>query len=204
MVPRLSSRPSINCFRGCDTSSLTASTTARIYVTPSPNSATGPWRSSNAPLTRSAFNCSPGDGSLNEPSLGSIETAVWPKISKLRSPAPKPGFTSPPCSSSLGDWLDHKTIYTDQIQPIQLRFGHLEAGRVVLDVPRGSPLLTRKIEQHWVSSAPGEPACRTRLHSKGDCCAAVEPRRIGLGRHRSARVPDLEADPHRLTRPGRG
>src|SRR5271165_2563595 len=54
-------------------------------------------------------------------SLGSIETAVWPKISKLRSPAPKPGFTSPPCSSSLGDWLDHKTIYTDQIQPIRLR-----------------------------------------------------------------------------------
>ena len=36
---------------------------------------TGPSKSSNAPLTRQAFNCSHGDGSSNEPSLGSIETA---------------------------------------------------------------------------------------------------------------------------------
>src|SRR5712664_3861812 len=35
-----------------------------------------PSKSSNAPLTRQAFNCSHGDGSSNEPSLGSIETAA--------------------------------------------------------------------------------------------------------------------------------
>ena len=33
--------------------------------------------------------------------LGSIETAAWPRISRLRSPVPKSGFTSPPCSCSL-------------------------------------------------------------------------------------------------------
>ncbi len=37
-------------------------------------------------------------GSSNEPWLGSIETAAWPRISRLRSPVPKSGFTSPPCS----------------------------------------------------------------------------------------------------------
>src|SRR5271169_2695818 len=57
----------------------------------------------NAPLTRPDFNCCHGDGSLNEPSLGSIETVAWQRISRLRSQAPKPGFTSPPCSCSLGD-----------------------------------------------------------------------------------------------------
>ena len=97
------SRPSTSCFPGCAIGSLTASITAPTCVTPSPNSATGPSRSSNAPPTRPAFNCSHGDGSSNEPSPGSIETAAWPRISRLRSPAPKPGFTSPPCSCSLGD-----------------------------------------------------------------------------------------------------
>ncbi len=79
---------------------------ARLVITcarPSSSSATGPSKSSNAPLTRQAFNCSHGDGSSNEPSLGSIETAAWPRISRLRSPAPKPGFTSPPYSCSSGD-----------------------------------------------------------------------------------------------------
>ena len=36
----------------------------------------------------------------NEPSLGSIETAAWQRISRLRVRTPKPGFTSPPCNSS--------------------------------------------------------------------------------------------------------
>jgi hypothetical protein len=35
---------------------------------------------SNASLTRPDFNCCHGDGSSNEPSLGSIETAAYPKI----------------------------------------------------------------------------------------------------------------------------
>jgi hypothetical protein len=56
------------------------STTAPICVTPSPNSASGLSRLSNAPLTRPDFNCCHGDGSSNERSLGSIETAVWPRI----------------------------------------------------------------------------------------------------------------------------
>ena len=76
MVPGLSSRPSTSCFPGCAISSPTASITAPICVTPSPNSASGPSRLSNAPLTRPDFNCCHGDGSSNEPSLGSIETAA--------------------------------------------------------------------------------------------------------------------------------
>ena len=47
-----------------------------ICVTRLPNSASGPSRLSNAPLTRPDFNCCHGDGSSNEPSLGSIETAA--------------------------------------------------------------------------------------------------------------------------------
>jgi len=46
---------------------------------------------------------------LNEPSLGSIATAAWQKISKHRLPAPRHGVTSPRCSSSPGDWFD---LYT--------------------------------------------------------------------------------------------
>ena len=103
----------------------TASTTAPICVTPSPNSATGPSRSSSAPLMLPAFNCCHAVGWSNEPSLGSIETAAWQRISRLRSRAPKPGFTSPPCSSSSGDWLDHNAIGQRKLQPMRLRFRHL-------------------------------------------------------------------------------
>ena len=85
---------------------------------PSLHSATGPSRSSNAPLTRPGFSCSRGDGSSNEPSPDSIETAASPKISRLRSPAPKPGYTSPPCRCSLGDWPDNNTIYTIKIRTL--------------------------------------------------------------------------------------
>ena len=83
--------------------SPTVSTTAPTCVKRSPNSASGPLRSSNAPLRPPAFSCCRADGSSNEPSLGSIETAAWQRISRRRSPAPKPGFTSPQCSCSYGD-----------------------------------------------------------------------------------------------------
>ena len=90
-------------FPGCATCSPTVSTTAPTCVKRSPNSASGPLRSSNAPLRPPAFSCCRADGSSNEPSLGSIETAAWQRISRRRSPAPKPGFTSPQCSCSYGD-----------------------------------------------------------------------------------------------------
>jgi hypothetical protein len=45
--------------------------------------------------------------------------------------APKPGFTSPPCSSSPGDWLYHNAICQLKLQPERLRFGHLE--KLVVD-----------------------------------------------------------------------
>ena len=64
------------------------------------NSATGPSRSSNAPLMLPAFSCCRDAGLSNEPSLGSIEIAAWQRISRRRSPAPKRGFTSPQCSCS--------------------------------------------------------------------------------------------------------
>src|SRR5271155_2076199 len=63
------------------------------------------------------FQLLPGDGWSNELWLGSIETAVWPKISRLRSPAPKPGFTSPPRSCSLGD-CPRSTTYTIKIRTL--------------------------------------------------------------------------------------
>src|SRR5204862_2235478 len=85
----------------------------------SPNSASGPSRLSNAPPTRPDFNSSHGDGSSNEPSLGSIETAAWPRISRLRSPAPKPGFTSPPCSCSSGDCPANSATYTIKIRTLK-------------------------------------------------------------------------------------
>ena len=122
-------RPSTSCFPGYAISSPTASTTAPTCMRHSPDSANGPSRSSNARLALLAFNCCRAAGSSNEPWLGSIETAAWPRISRLRSPAPKPGFTSPPCSSSFGDWLDHNAIYKDEIQPIRLRYGHLIADK---------------------------------------------------------------------------
>jgi transposase len=92
------------------------SITAPICATPSPNSVSGPSRLSNAPLTRPDFNFSHGDGSSNERSLGSIETAAWPRISRLRSPALKPGFTSHPSSCLSGDWPARNTTY-----PIKIR-----------------------------------------------------------------------------------
>ena len=66
----------------------------------SPNSASGPSRSSSAPLMLPAFSCCRDAGSSNEPWLGSIEIAAWQRISRRRSPAPKRGFTSPQCSCS--------------------------------------------------------------------------------------------------------
>ena len=88
------------------------------------NSAAGPSRSSSAPLRPPAFNYCPVDGWSNEPSPGSIETAAWQRTSRLRSRAPKPGFTSPPCSSSPGDWLYQNAICQLKLQPERLRFGH--------------------------------------------------------------------------------
>src|SRR6266404_1161827 len=76
MVPCWSLRPSTSCFPGCAISSPTVSTTAPTCPKLSPNSASGPSRSSNAPLTLSAFNCCRGAGSSNGPWLGSIATAA--------------------------------------------------------------------------------------------------------------------------------
>ena len=68
------------------------------WVTPSPSSATGPLRLSNARLTRLALSCCHAAGLSNERSLGSTETAAWQKISRRRFRAPKLGSTSPLCS----------------------------------------------------------------------------------------------------------
>jgi len=124
MVRCWSLRPSTSCFPGYAISSPTVSTMAPICVKLSPNSASGPSRSSNARLTLPAFNCCHAAGSSNEPWLGSIETAAWPRISRLRSRAPKRGFTSPLYSSLSGDWLDHYTTLYDILQPSRLRFRH--------------------------------------------------------------------------------
>src|SRR5439155_5213742 len=111
MVPCWSLRPSTSCFPGYAISSRTVTTTAPTCVTLSPNSASGPSRSSNAPLTLLAFNCCRAAGSSNEPWPGSIETAAWQRISKHRLRAPRRGSTSPLYSSSSGDWLDPYAMY---------------------------------------------------------------------------------------------
>src|SRR5437868_8160493 len=111
MGPCWSLRPSTSCFPGYAISSQTVSTTAPTCVTLSPNSASGPSRSSNAPLTLLAFNCCRAAGSSNEPWPGSIETAAWQRISKRRLRAPRRGSTSPLYSSSSGDWLDPYAMY---------------------------------------------------------------------------------------------
>ena len=54
-----------------------------------------------APLP--AFSCCRAAGSSNGPLPGSIETAAWQRISRRRSRARQPGFTSPRSSSSLDD-----------------------------------------------------------------------------------------------------
>src|SRR5271163_2154203 len=146
MVPGLSSRPSTSCFPGCAISSPTALTLAPTCAPPSLNSATGPSRSSNAPPTRLDFNCSHGDGSSNEPLLGSIETAAWQRTSRLRSRALRPGFTSPPCSYSLGDWLRNNTTYEIKIRTLsaQVCCPAREAGELAAGVTtrRGAPMVT--------------------------------------------------------------
>jgi len=98
MVRFWSSRRSTSSFRGCATSSPIVSITAPICATPSPSWAIGPSRSSNARLTQLASNCCRADGSSNGPSLGSIETAAWQRISRRRFRVPKRGSTSPLCS----------------------------------------------------------------------------------------------------------
>jgi transposase len=117
-------RPSTSCFPGYAISSPTVSTMAPTCVRHSPNSASGPSRSSNAPLTLPAFNCCRAAGSSNEPWLGSIETAAWPRISRLRSRAPKRGFTLPRYSSLSGDLPDQHTTLYDILQPFRLGFRH--------------------------------------------------------------------------------
>ncbi len=111
MAPCWSLRQSTSCFPGYAISSQTVSTTAPTCVKLLPNSASGPSRSSNAPLTLPAFNCCRAAGSSNEPWLGSIETAAWRRISKHRLPVPRRGFTSPLYSSSSGDWPDPYAMY---------------------------------------------------------------------------------------------
>src|SRR6516164_848364 len=116
MGPSSSSRPSISCFPGCDISSPIVFTTAPTCVTPSRNSLTGQSRSASAPLP--ASNCCRAAGSSNDPSPGSIGTAAWQRSSRLRSRAPKPGFTSPPRSCSLGDCPAHNTTSTIKIRTL--------------------------------------------------------------------------------------
>src|SRR5882757_7656722 len=119
-------------FPCCAISSPTVSITAPICATPSTNLVSGPSRFSNAPLTRPDFNFSHGDGSSNEPSLGSIETAAWPRISRLRSPALKPGFTSHPSSCLSGDWPARNTTYTIKIRTLRVVFKRRLIDRVFL------------------------------------------------------------------------
>src|SRR5947208_3633167 len=147
MVPCWSLRPSTSCFPGYAISSRTVSTTAPTCVTLSPNSASGPSRSSNAPLTLLAFNCCRAAGSSNEPWPGSIETAAWQRISKHRLRAPRRGSTSPLYSSSSGDWLDPYAMYLRynttipiKIQTLRLR-RLFDLGQVYLRILAGEKLL---------------------------------------------------------------
>jgi len=59
MGPGLSSRPSTSCFPGCAISSPTAFIMALTCARPSSSSATGPSKSSNAPLTPAGFQLLP-------------------------------------------------------------------------------------------------------------------------------------------------
>src|ERR1700758_5116477 len=85
-------------FPGCATCSPIASTTAPTSVTPSPSTATGPLRSSNARLTQLVFSCCHAAGLSNERLLGSIATAAWQRISRRQSRAPRRGSISPQCN----------------------------------------------------------------------------------------------------------
>ena len=78
-------------------------------------------------LTLPAFNCYRAAGSSNEPWLGSIETAAWQRISRLRLRAPKRGFTSPLYSSLSGDWLDRYAMYLRYNTTIPIRIQTLNA-----------------------------------------------------------------------------
>src|SRR6516164_4027505 len=62
---------------------------------PSPSSATGPLRSSNARLAQLVFSCCHAAGLSSERSLGSIATAAWQRISRRQSRAPRRGSISP-------------------------------------------------------------------------------------------------------------
>src|SRR6516165_10207881 len=155
MVRFWSSRRSTSYFPGCATCSPIASSMALIWVTLSPSSATVPLRSSNARLTRLALSCCHAAGLLNERSLASTETAVWPRISRRRLRAPKRGSTSPLCSCSSGGWPDHHTTLRSIIQPIRLRFGHL-------DPPAGRPCGDRDADVQ-ICHSPVTVADNTRL-----------------------------------------
>ena len=89
MVPCWSLRPSTSCFPGYAIFSPTVSTTAPTCARRSPNSATGPSRSVKRAADAAGFKTAAASlGRRNEPWLGSIETAAWPRISRLRSPVP--------------------------------------------------------------------------------------------------------------------
>ena len=111
MVPRWSSAPSSTGFLGCVICLPTAPTAAAGSTARSPSLAIGPSRSSGAAPMSRVLRCFPVVGSSNAPWLGLTETAVWQKISRPRSPAPRLGSTWDLFNSLFGGLREHNTTY---------------------------------------------------------------------------------------------
>ena len=122
MVRHSLSKPSMTSSFGCATSSPTAPIPGTNCSQHLPNSADGASKSSGAWPIRLASKSCRAVGSSNVPSLGSIATAAWPKTSRPPSPAPRPGSTLPPFSSSFAVWLAHNTTIPIEIRTLRSRF----------------------------------------------------------------------------------
>src|SRR6516165_10451575 len=119
MGPSSSSRPSISRFPGCDISSPIVSTTAPNWRDALAKCAD--WTIEIVKRTAAGFQLLPRRWVVERTLAWLNRNRRLAKISRPQSPAPKPGFTSPPRSCSSGDWPAHNTTFAIKIRTLRLK-----------------------------------------------------------------------------------
>ena len=117
----LCSPRSATCSPGCAMSLPMAAMPAVSWRRLWPDTGSGRSRSSSGPIEPRDFSSCHDAGWSSELSPGSIATAAWPKTSRQRPSAARPGFTLPPSNCShagslalqpIALWRKIRTIFT--------------------------------------------------------------------------------------------